>query len=69
MSYPKLRGLIREKFGTQEAFAAAMDKNGATISNKLTGKTEWTRADIEKACDLLNIPLAEAHNYFFCVES
>lgn len=65
MSYAKLRGLIREKFGTQDAFAKAMDMNPASMSSKLTGKTEWTRAEIEKACILLEIPLAEAYLYFF----
>ena len=69
MSYPKLRGLIREKFGTQEAFAEAMGKNTTTISYKLTGKTEWTRTEIEKVCDLLGIPLSDAHSYFLCAES
>jgi hypothetical protein len=65
MSYPKLRGAIREKFGTQEAFAKAMGKSETTISCKLTGKTEWDRQEIEDACRLLDIPLAEAHTYFF----
>lgn len=65
MSYPKLRGRIREKFGTQEAFSAAMDMNPTTLSAKLNGKTDWTRQEIEKACELLEIPLAEAHTYFF----
>lgn len=65
MSYPKLRGAIREKFGTQEAFAKAMGKSMGTISCKLTGKTEWDRQEIEDACRLLDIPLSEAHAYFF----
>lgn len=65
MSYAKLRGRIREKFGTQDAFAKAMEMHPASMSSKLTGKTEWTRAEIEKACVLLEIPLAEAHLYFF----
>lgn len=65
MSYAKLRGSIREKFGTQEAFAKEMGMNPASMSNKLNGKTEWTRQEIEKACALLEIPLAEAHLYFF----
>ncbi len=65
MSYPKLRGAIREKFGTQEAFAKAMGKAETTISAKLTGKTEWDRQEIETACRLLDIPLTEAHAYFF----
>ena len=65
MSYAKLRGRIREKFGTQDAFARVLDMDPSTLSGKLTGKTEWTRAEIEKACVLLEIPLAEAHLYFF----
>ena len=65
MSYPKLRGKIREKFGTQEAFAIAIGMSPASMSAKLMGKTEWTRAEIEKACALLDIPMAEAHTYFF----
>ncbi len=64
MSYPSLRGAIRAKFGTQEAFATAIPMSPATLSCKLTGKTEWTRLEIERACQLLDIPLAEAFNYF-----
>ena len=65
MSYAKLRGSIREKFGTEKAFAVEMGMNPASMSSKLNGKTEWTRQEIEKACTLLEIPLAEAHLYFF----
>lgn len=67
MSYPKLRGAIREKFGTQAAFAEAMEMSENTLSCKLNGKTEWTRQEIETACRLLDIPLAEAHAYFFAL--
>lgn len=65
MSYPKLRGAIREKFGTQEAFAKALGMSDTTLSGKLTGKTEWKRQEIEDACRLLEIPITEAHAYFF----
>lgn len=65
MSYPKLRGRIREKFGTQDAFAKALGMDPSSLSSKLNGKTEWTRTEIEKACVLLEIPLDEAHLYFF----
>ena len=66
MSYSKLRGKIREVFGTQEAFAMAMVMNKATLSAKLNGKVDWTKAEMEKACSLLGIPLADMHYYFFC---
>ena len=65
MSYGKLRGAIREKYGTQAAFAEAMGMSENTLSCKLNGKTEWTRPEIELACHLLDIPLPEAHAYFF----
>lgn len=65
MSYMKLRGRIREKFGTQAAFAEAMGMSETTISAKLTRKTDWTRTEMEKACDLLDIPIVEAHLYFY----
>lgn len=66
MSYSKLRGKIKEVFGTQEPFAMAMDMNPATLSAKLNDKADWTKAEMEKACCLLGIPLLEMHLYFFC---
>lgn len=66
MSYSKLRGKIRELYGTQDAFATAMGLNAATISAKLNGKTDWTRKEVETACALLNIPMLEMTMYFFC---
>lgn len=65
MTYPKLRGAIREKFGTQGAFAKAIGMSKATLSGKLTGKTEWTRQEIEDACNVLGVPIADALDYFF----
>ena len=66
MSYSKLRGKIKEVFGTQEAFANYMEMNAATLSAKLNGKTDWTRKEIEKTCPALGIPLDDMHLYFFC---
>lgn len=65
MSYDKLKGKIREVFGSQSAFADAMDKDNSTISLKLNGKSEWNRAEIEKACHLLKIDISEVPAYFF----
>lgn len=65
--YAKLRGRIREKYGTQEAFASAMGIRSATLSAKLQGKTDWTRAEIERACRLLDIAISELHEYFFAL--
>ena len=65
MSYSKLRGKIREVFGTQERFAEAMGKDLSTISLKLNDKSEWSRIEIEQACNLLGVPVDEVHLYFF----
>lgn len=64
MSFAKLRGRIREKFGTQAAFALAMGMHPATLSQKLRKITDWTRAEIEKAVRLLDIPAEEIAAHF-----
>lgn len=63
--YAKLRGIIREKFRTQEAFAEAMNMRISTLSAKLNDRSEWTKSQIMRACELLEISLADAHLYFF----
>ena len=65
MSYQKLRGAIREKYGTQAAFAEAIRMHPATLSSKLRGRTDWTRQEIVDACLLLSIPAGSEHSYFF----
>lgn len=65
MNESKLRGRIREKFGTQEAFADAIGMSHTTLSAKLNGKSEWKRQEIEDACRLLGISAEEIPLYFF----
>lgn len=65
MSYDKLRGKIREVFGTQEAFAEALGMSTVSVSQRLNGKLEWKTSEIVKSCEVLNIPLAENAEYFF----
>jgi hypothetical protein len=69
MSYAKLRGRIVEKFGSQSAFAAAMGWREALLSAKLNNKSKWEVSEVLKVCELLEIPVDEAHLYFFCTES
>lgn len=66
-NYAKLRGKIREVFGSQEAFAGAMGMDRSTLSLKLNGKSDWTRLEIERACPLLHISIMEVPAYFFNV--
>ena len=65
MSYAKLRGKIKEVFGTNEAFAKALGMDTSSLSAKLNNKSPWKREEIEKACKVLNIPIEEVYLYFF----
>ena len=65
MAYPKLRGAIREKFGTQEAFATAMKMHPATLSGRLKGKSDWSKQEMETAAKLLSISISDLAAYFF----
>lgn len=64
-NYNKLRGVITEKCRTQTAFAQAMGRSHASISDKLNNKVQWTQAEIFKACEVLGIPENEITIYFF----
>ena len=63
--YNKLRGRIREKFTTQEEFAAALGMSTVTLSSKLNGHTFFTQPQIKRACELLQINPNEVSDYFF----
>ena len=65
MSYSKLRGKIREVFGTQEAFAEAIGLSKAGVSMRLNRKVKWTDDEIEKAKNALGFEAAEIGEYFF----
>ena len=64
--FSKLRGRIKEIYGTQSAFAIAMLINDATLSNKLNGNVEFSSKEIYRACLLLCIDMdKELSQYFF----
>jgi hypothetical protein len=66
--YSKLRGRIIEKFGTLKAFARAMKMSSASLTNKLTGLTYFSQADIVKSVDLLEIEPGAVSLYFFALK-
>ena len=66
-SYSKLRGKIKEVFGTQEAFATRVKMTPATLSQKLNNASEFDQKEIVNAMKALNIPLDEVNEYFFTV--
>lgn len=63
--YNKLRGKIKEKFGTQSAFAKAMGLSDVSVSNKLNNNVEWGQEEIEKSVMVLDIEYTDIHSYFF----
>lgn len=65
-NYSKLRGKIREMYGTETSFAEAMGLiNRSTLSIKLNGKAEWTQGEIEKIMVLIKEPTSKIGTYFF----
>lgn len=63
--YAKLRGRIKEKFGTQSKFATAMNLSSVSVSDKLNNKVQWTQKEIDAACVLLEIDPVDIPIYFF----
>ena len=64
-TFPKLRGRIVEKFGSQSAFAEALKTTDVTVVNKLNGKSSFSLEDIVNWCNTLDITKDEVGSYFF----
>lgn len=64
-TYAELRGRIRARFSTQAAFAEAIGVSESSLSKKLNGQSEWDAGEMRRACDVLDIPVAEIPSYFF----
>ncbi len=65
MDYSKLRGRIVEKYGTIGNFANALDTQLQQVSRKLNSDVGFTKKDILRWCDLLDISIDEIGVYFF----
>ena len=66
--FSKLRGRIKEIFGTQTVFASQMPINEATLSNKLNNNVEFSSKEIIRICVLLNISFEQIPKYFFTLK-
>lgn len=66
MENAELRGLIRARYKTQDAFAKDLGISACSLSKKLNGASEWSAAEIRKACELLGISPEKIPQYFFC---
>lgn len=63
--YRKLRGRIREKYGTEQKFAAAMGMGRVALSTKLNNNGDFTRNQMLKAAQLLELDATQIPEYFF----
>jgi hypothetical protein len=65
--YSKLLWRIKEHYGKQGVFAAAVGLSERSVSLKLNNIRGWTQQEIIRCCDVLMIPYAEISDYFFTV--
>lgn len=63
--YSKLVGAIKDHFGKQCIFAAAMGLSERSVSLKLNNLRGWTQKEMRRFCDLLGLSYTEIPNYFF----
>ena len=61
--YRKLRGRIKEKFGTQSEFSKKLGLSEVSVSNKLNNVVDWGQEEMENA-----ISNTDIHAYFFTHE-
>lgn len=64
----KLRGRVKEVFGTDGKFAEAMGCGSNTMSAKLNGKSEFSQKEIIKAVKLLLLSISDIPSYFFVLK-
>lgn len=65
MAYNKLKGRIVEKFGSQAKFAAALGMTENTVSRKMQDKVEFSKDDMVRWAELLDIDSSKFWDYFF----
>lgn len=63
--YSKLKGRIREKFITQEAFAKKLGMSRSTFSLKINDVSEFSQREMLRALKLLGVNVKLIDEYFF----
>ncbi len=64
-SYDKLRGKIKEVFGTQDKFAEALGMSKSTLSLKLNNVSEFSQREMLESMKLLGESSSMVDLYFF----
>lgn len=68
-NYSRLLGRIIEKCGSRVAFAEKAKISTTALVRKMSGKVAFRNDEIVRMSEVLEIPIEEAHLYFFCQES
>jgi|AKZA01.1.fsa_nt_gi hypothetical protein len=63
--FSKLRGRIKEKYGTEENFATHMPFGRTSLSQRLTNKQAFDTKEILTAVKLLDLEEGDIPEYFF----
>lgn len=63
--YNKLRGLIREKYGTLQRFAEDLGIGTTTLNSRLNSETYFDQTEIERVASLLDLSKTEVDQVFF----
>jgi transcriptional regulator with XRE-family HTH domain len=66
--YSKLRGKIKEVFGTQDKFAKALGIGRVSLSQRLNNILDFSQEEINKACEILGISKEDISIYFFTLK-
>ena len=63
--YSKLRGKIKEVYGTQDNFATKLGIGRVSLSQRLNNFLDFSQEEINKSCEILGIKKEEIPIYFF----
>lgn len=66
--YSKLRGLIREKIGTEYEYAKKINRSVGYVSQVLNGNNQFSQKDIENSVNVLDIADSDIGTYFFTIK-
>lgn len=66
--YSKLRGKIKEVYGTQDNFAAKLGIGRVSLSQRLNNLLNFSQEEINKSCEILGIKKEEIPAYFFTIK-
>ena len=63
--YSKLKGRIRELYGTYDNVVPELSMSEATLSRRLNGKSYFDSEEILELSEVLGIEMGEIDQYFF----